>query len=263
LKPFDGNRRRSLISDPPEQPPTSTADTDPPGGNGDSQKRRLLDTHQCALFQNSKDGFNAIALDLKRRSNPDDGGKVMKESSASYHEHGVFSATEEWYNNVQGEYSLSCLHHECSLGLFFAPPGTPTDDYSDATRRRFLEEGMYGRTSLRLQGTTELAYQGPDSDMMVCVENCGAHANEPLSSVAVGVDAEVYEVVNLRGFDNVNNLVEVHGKGDTTNSAKGTKTAKGKKTLLVYTCNLLFTATAYNATCVCVCVYAFMMFHNI
>ena len=210
--------------------------------------RRMQSAQECDLFREGVDSFNIMSLNLERRSNPPD-NKHVKDSSASYHEHGEFQSQEQWFEGISGEYSLSCVHHECKLFLYFRIGPSTNDFFSTTRERRNLlndEGGKDGNdrmmTSLNLQGTTELAFQGPDVDMLVCIENCQVGGST--YNAKIEVDAEHYESINLRNFDNTDRLVQLdsHGKGS---SAKGTKAPKGEKrensgcNLWVY-CSTLF-----------------------
>lgn len=201
-------------------------------GNGRRLDRRLQSPQECHLLREGVDSFTIMSLNLERRSNPPE-NKHVKDSSTSYHEHGEFQAQEQWFEGVSGEYTLSCVHHECKLFFYFGI-GPSTDDFSSTTReRRNLlndEGGKDGNdqimTSLNLQGTTELAFQGPDVEMLVCIENCQVGGST--YNAKIEVDAEHYETINVRNFDNSDNLIKLdsHGKGS---SAKGTKAPKGEK----------------------------------
>jgi len=188
----------------------------------------------CNLFREGEDSFNIISLNLEWRFNPS-GSKHLMDSSSTYHEHGEFQAQEEWFAGISGEYSLSCVHHECKLVFYFGI-GPSTKGFFSTTRdRRELladDNDKDQMTSLYLQGTTELAYQGPDTDMLVCIENCEVEgsAYKAQAELLVGLDAEHNEAINLRTFDNADSLVQLysHGKGKGY-SAKGTKGSKGKK----------------------------------
>ena len=193
--------------------------------------RRMQSAQECNLFREGVDSFNIMSLNLVRRSNPPD-NKHVKDSSASYHEHGEFQSQEQWFEGISGEYSLSCVHHECKLFLYFGIGPSTNDFFSTRERRNLLndEDDKDGNdrmmTSLNLQGTTELAFQGPDVDMLVCIENC--QVGDSTYNAKIEVDAEHYESINLRNFDNTDRLVQLdsHGKGS---SAKGTKAPKGEK----------------------------------
>ena len=192
--------------------------------------RRTQSAQECSLFREGVDSFNIMSLNLERRSNPPD-NKHVKDSSTSHHEHGEFKAQEQWFEGISGEYSLSCVHHECKLFFYFGIG--PSNDFFGTTReRRNLlndEDDKDGNdqmmTSLNLQGTTELAFQGPDVDMLVCIENCEVGGSTYNSQIEL--DIEHYEAIKLRNFDNTDRLVQLdsHGKGS---SAKGTKAPKGK-----------------------------------
>ena len=72
-------------------------------------------------------------------------------------------------------------------------------------------------TSLNLQGTTELAFQGADTDLLACVDNCDAISSN------VDVDAEYLDIL-VRNFDNTDSLVRVDRDKKT---AKNTKRGSG------------------------------------
>ena len=196
--------------------------------------RRMQSDQECSSYREGVDSFNMMSLNLERRSNPPDKTHV-KDSSTSYHEHGKFQAQEQRFEGISGEYSLSCVHHECKLFFYFGIGPSTRNDISSTTRgRRNLVYGENDEdgnnqmmTSLNLQGTTELAFQGQDVDMLVCIENC-EEVEGSTYDANIEVDAEHYETIKLRNFDNTDRLVELdsHGKG---NSAKGTKAPKGKK----------------------------------
>ena len=194
--------------------------------------RRLQSPQECHLLREGVDSFTIMSLNLERRSNPPD-NKYVKDSSTSYHEHGEFQAQEQWFEGISGEYSLSCVHHECKLFFYFGIGPSTNDIFGKTGERRNLlndEDDKDGNdqimTSLNLQGTTELAFQGPDVDMLVCIENCEVGGST--YNAKIEVDAEHYEAINLRNFDNTDRLVQLnsHGKGS---SAKATKAPKGKK----------------------------------
>lgn len=196
--------------------------------------RRLQSPQECPLLREGADSFTIISLNLERRSNPPGKNKHVKDSSTSYHEHGEFQAQEQWFEGISGEYTLSCVHHDCKLFFYFGI-GPSTNDISSTRReRRNLlndeDDNKDGNdqmmTSLNLQGTTELAFQGSDVDMLVCIENCEVGGST--YDAKIEVDAEHYEAINLRNFDNTDRVVQLdsHGKG---NSAKGTKAPKGTK----------------------------------
>ena len=201
---------------------------------GKDHGHRKLNNHRCDMFRKSVDSFNIISLDLERRSNPMENKNVMK-SSSSHHEHGEFSARERWFAGVQGKYSLSCLHHECKLSFHFGISPLNKDSSSTMKRRNLIaaEAENYETTSLFLQGTTELAYQGQSTDMLVCIENCDVMTTDLKGSgpsdSSVKLDAEHIEAINLRAFDNSVSLLQVGvstAKG--TKAPKATKTPKGK-----------------------------------
>ena len=186
-----------------------------------NKDRRLQGAQECNLFREGTDSFTIMSLDLERRSNPPD-TKFIQESGTSYHEHGVFWAQEEWFEGISGEYSLSCVHHECVLSFHFGIGPSTSDSSSTMEKKRTLandEDGGEGdrshqpMTSLSLQGTTELAFQGAHTDLLVCIENCGEMGSTYSSPVAV--DVEHSETINLRNFDNTESLVQLdsHGKG--------------------------------------------------
>ena len=186
-----------------------------------TRDRRMQEAQECNLFREGADSFNIISLNLERRSNPPD-PRYIKESRTSHHEHGVFWAQEQWFEGISGEYSLSCVHHDCILSFHFGIGPSTSDSSSKSGGKRNLVKDEDGRdevhnhqvvTSLNLQGTTELAYQGADTDLLVCIENCGEMGSTYNSQIEV--DAEHYEAINLRNFDNTESLVQLdsHGKG--------------------------------------------------
>ena len=83
-----------------------------------------------------------------------------------------------------------------------------------------------------------MAYQGQDTAMLVCIENCDATAANLKSSgpsgSSVKLDAEHVEAINLRAFDNSVSLLQVGGStAKGTKAPKATKTPKGKSYRLV------------------------------
>jgi hypothetical protein len=166
---------------------------------------RFKSSFECDILCNQNRGkfCKTISLDLKRHHNPSD-NTYIADSTSSYHEHGNFVAQEEWFAGISGEYSLSCVHHECRLSFHFGV-GPSTNEFS---RRPNGEEQI---TSLSLQGTTELAFQGTDTDRLVCIENCGG--DNSTNKVNVEIEAERYETINVRNFDNTGSLVHLSGHG--------------------------------------------------
>jgi len=166
---------------------------------------RFKSSFECDILCNQNRGkfCKTISLDLKRHHNPSD-NTYIADSTSSYHEHGSFVAQEEWFAGISGEYSLSCVHHECRLSFHFGV-GPSTNEFS---RRPNGEEQI---TSLSLQGTTELAFQGTDTDRLVCIENCGG--DNSTNKVNVEIEAERYETINVRNFDNTGSLVHLSGHG--------------------------------------------------
>ena len=234
LKRADDDSRRHLVGG--DANTTNTTD----------DQRRKLDSSSasvCDMFHSGKDYFNIITLDLERQPNPpssNDGaggsGGTLKDSTTTFHEHGSFQAREHWYQGVEGLYSLTCLFHECKMSFFFRID----DDGSTATtaRRELLSDsGQEAEmTSLQLQGTTELAYEGAGADMLVCVENCDVLGSAPVSRYSgVGTDAEFFEeTINVRGFDNTKSVFEL--QQTSAKAAKGTTTtAKAAKGTYAYT----------------------------
>ena len=211
---------------------TATSSTNPLPGN--DHDHRKLNNHRCDMFRKRGESFNIISLDLERLSNPMENKNVMN-SSISYHEHGKFLAKERWFAGVQGEYSLSCLHHECKLSFHFGIGPLNKDSTSTMKRRNLMNAVAenYETTSLFLQGTTELAYQGQATDMLVCIENCDVMVanlkGSGPSGSSVKLDAEHIEAINLRAFDNSVSLLQVGGStAKGTKAPKATKTPKGK-----------------------------------
>ena len=190
-------------------------------------------SRECEIFRAGRKSFNQISFDLKRRENSEtSAGGTIKSTSTSYHQHGTFKAKEEWFNDLGGEYSLSCVHHECLMSLHFRmvpSVGTSKDDNGkcgDGTCGGTTAEsnGKRRMTSLVLQGTTELAYQGDDAKRLVCVENC---ENAASRSSNVETDAEYFErTINDRTFDN--NVVQAHSS-HSTKAPKNAKSAKAQK----------------------------------
>ena len=202
--------------------------------------RRKLDSSSasiCDMFHSGKDYFNIITLDLKRQPNPptsnDDGagsggGGTLKDSTTTFHEHGSFQAREHWYQGVEGLYSLTCLFHECKMSFFFHVDDDGSAASTERNRRRrtrnlLSDSGQEAEmTSLQLQGTTELAYEGAGADRLVCVENCDALGSR---YSGVGTDAEFFEeTIEVRGFDNTKSIVELQ---QTTTKAPKATTSKG------------------------------------
>lgn len=180
-----------------------------------TRHRRMQEAQECNLFREGADSFNIISLNLERRSNPPD-PRYIKESRTSHHEHGVFWAQEQWFEGISGEYSLSCVHHDCILSFHFGIGPSTSDPSSKLGEKRNLVKDEDDRdeihnhqvvTSLNLQGTTELAYQGADTDLLVCIENCGEMGSTYNSQIEA--DAEHYEAINLRNFDNTESLVQL------------------------------------------------------
>ena len=192
----------------------------------DDVQRRLdfptnrTDSHQCDIFHRGKKSFNQISVSMERRSSPVNDRGAVQDTSSSYHHHGTFKAKEDWYDGMTGEYSLSCIHHECTMSLTFGIGGSENCENGSCGTSGSMSafaKGEKGTTSLKLQGTTELAYQGADTSMLVCVENCEDDAGGP----AVNTDAEYVETISVRSFDN--NIVQVHSSHGT----KAPKAAKG------------------------------------
>ena len=175
-------------------------------------------SHECDIFHSGRKSFNQISLELERGANPQ--GSVMS-TSTSYHQHGTFKAREEWFDGLGGQYSIACVHHECLISLHFGTGPSAAAVTGETNGKR-------GATSLTLQGTTELACQGQNTDSLVCVENC-----ENIASVStIDTDAEYVEgTINVRAFDN--NIVQAHSSHGTrapkaAKSAKASKPPKGK-----------------------------------
>ena len=185
-----------------------------------NRDRRMQEAQECNLLREGADSFNILSLNLERRSNPP-ASKYMKKSSTSYHEHGEFKAQEQWFEGISGEYSLACVHHDCQLNLFFGIGPSASGLFSTMKKQRNLlndehdgESNHQMMTSLNLQGTTELAFQGPGTDLLSCIENCGVGGSTYKEDL-IEVDAEYSETINVRNFDNTNSLVQLdsHGKG--------------------------------------------------
>ena len=80
---------------------------------------RSLTTNTCSQLVDAAGGSgNLLSLKLTRGDNE---ATTVQDSSTTYHEHGAFAATAEWYSDVCGDYSISCTHHECLMGLYFVP----------------------------------------------------------------------------------------------------------------------------------------------
>ena len=87
---------------------------------GEDGIHRKLSATTCDLLRSGKHSFSQISLNLRRRSNPPNPDRKVMESSSTLHEHGAFEAREEWFDErVEGEYSLSCIFHECKVFLNF------------------------------------------------------------------------------------------------------------------------------------------------
>jgi hypothetical protein len=174
-------------------------------------------THICDVLHSGKHSFNQISIRLERRSSPtpDGSSAAVKDSSSSYHHHGSFQAKEEWFDGLDGEYSLECIHHECILGLYFGIGASAAADCEADSCDTIYEKGV---TSLKLQGTTELAYQGADPTMLACVENCGGDDGHAV----VDIDTEHAEMMTASQFDS--SAVQVQ----TSHSTEAPKTGKGK-----------------------------------
>ena len=210
-----------------------------------NRDRRMQEAQECKLLREGADSFNIISLNLERRSNPPD-TRYIKESRTSHHEHGVFWAQEQWFEGISGEYSLSCVHHDCILSFHFGIGPSTSDSSSKLGKKRNLVNDEDGRggdhnhqmvTSLNLQGTTELAYQGADTDLLVCIENCGEMGSTYNSQIEV--DSEHYEAINLRNFDNTESLVQLdsHGKGKGKGKGGSETIVENTNECLVLTCS--------------------------
>ena len=166
-----------------------------PGANRLVSAERNLNAASCSRLVDASDGSgNLLSLTLGRGGNDD---TSVQESSSTYHEHGSFASTVEWYEDVCGDYSISCSHHECRLGLYFVP--CKDDDAETTDEGANNDFSNHGFTTLQLQGTTELAFQGATTGLLECVENCDASSNTPNG---VGLDQEFMEGFQLQNFDN-------------------------------------------------------------
>ena len=184
----DGNRRRMTSS-------TGNADI-LVSGTPNTGSRKLVAPF-CDVFRSGDDGFAQISFTLEKRSNHPNPGGSIQDTASSHHEHGMFQARQEWFGEVKGEYSLSCIFHECKMSFFFEVKDGPM-------------------SSLNLQGTTELAYEGVSADMLRCVDHC-----DGIGGDSVQVDSEF---VTVRNFDNTASRVQVDKGGKT---AKNTKQNSG------------------------------------
>ena len=210
-----------------------------------NRDRRMQEAQECKLLREGADSFNIISLNLERRSNPLD-TRYIKESRTSHHEHGVFWAQEQWFEGISGEYSLSCVHHDCILSFHFGIGPSTSDSSSKLGKKRNLVNDEDSRdrdhnhlvvTSLNLQGTTELAYQGADTDLLVCIDNCGEMGSTYNSQIEV--DSEHNEAINLRNFDNTESLIQLdsHGKGKGKGKGGSETIVENTNECLVLTCS--------------------------
>ena len=150
---------------------------------------RSLTTNTCSQLVDAAGGSgNLLSLKLTRGDNE---ATTVQDSSTTYHEHGAFAATAEWYSDVCGDYSISCTHHECLMGLYFVPCKDGDAETTDGGNA-FSNHGF---TSLQLQGTTELAFQGATTSLLECIRNCD-NVNKFGS---VGLDSEFMEIQNFAG----------------------------------------------------------------
>ena len=150
---------------------------------------RSLTTDTCSQLVNAAGGSgNLLSLKLTRGDNE---ATTVQDSSTTYHEHGAFAATAEWHSDVCGDYSISCTHHECLMGLYFVPCKDGDAETTDGGNA-FSNHGF---TSLQLQGTTELAFQGATTSLLECIRNCD-NVNKFGS---VGLDSEFMEIQNFAG----------------------------------------------------------------
>ena len=159
---------------------------------------RSLTTDTCSQLVDATGGSgNLLSLKLTRGDNE---ATTVQDSSKTYHEHGTFAATAEWYSDVCGDYSISCTHHECLMGLYFVPCKDADAETTDGGNA-FSNNGF---TSLQLQGTTELAFQGATTSLLECVRNCD-NVNQ---AGGVGLDAEFMEIQNFAGDDTITVLAK-------------------------------------------------------
>ena len=182
---------------------------------------RSLNADTCSQLVDSSDGSGHL-LSLKLTKGEND-ATTVQETSTTHHEHGTFAATAEWYSDVCGDYSISCTHHECLMGLYFVPCKDADAETTDGGNP-FSTNGF---TSLQLQGTTELAFQGSSTSLLECVENCDS-LNKAFGS-GVGLDQEFMEF-QLGGFDNTVQTLS-HTKSSKAPTTKSTKapTTKSSK----------------------------------
>lgn len=154
---------------------------------------RSLNADTCSQLIDSDGSGHLLSLKLTKGDND---GTTVQDTSSTFHEHGTFVATAEWYSDVCGDYSISCTHHECLMGLYFVPCKDADAETTDGGNA-FSTNGF---TSLQLQGTTELAFQGATTSLLDCVENCDS-LNKAAGS-GVGLDQEFLEGgFQLQQFD--------------------------------------------------------------
>ena len=175
---------------------------------------RSLTADTCSQLVDATGGSgNLLSLKLTRGDNE---ATTVQDSSETYHEHGTFAATAEWYSDVCGDYSISCTHHECLMGLYFVPCKDADAETTDGGNAF----STHGFTSLQLQGTTELAFQGATTSLLECVRNC----NNVNKAAGVGLDAEYYEIQNFSGGE-----VTVLAKSPKAPKAPSAKSPKAPK----------------------------------
>mmetsp|Transcript_14522 Transcript_14522/g.41811 ORF Transcript_14522/g.41811 Transcript_14522/m.41811 type:complete len:480 (-) Transcript_14522:175-1614(-) len=208
----DNDGQRHLAGQQAGDDVDATGDAISGDESGTTNRKEI--SHECVRFQSGKDSFDQMTIVLEEL--PNDGGNVQ-DSSTTHHRHGIFKAKEEWFEGLKGQYSLTCIHHECIMLLLFSSADCEAGACDSSESRNLFANGEKGVTSLKLQGTTELAYQGADIDMLVCVENCDAGGSD------INMDAEFTEVINVRAFDN--HIVQVH-----SSHSKAPKAAKGAGT---------------------------------
>ena len=149
---------------------------------------RSLNADTCSQLVDTSDGSGHL-LSLKLTKGDND-ATTVQDTSSTFHEHGTFAATAEWYSDVCGDYSISCTHHECLMGLYFVPCKDGDAETTDGGNA-FSTNGF---TSLQLQGTTELAFQGATTSLLDCDS-----LNKAAGS-GVGLDQEFMEGFQMEQF---------------------------------------------------------------
>lgn len=194
-----------------------------------AQLSRSLSGDTCDQLVDSANGRGHL-LSLKLTQGGNDSTNVQS-AAKTYHEHGSFAATAEWYSDVCGDYSLSCSHHECLMGLYFVP--CKDDNKYETTDGEANAFSINGFTSLQLQGTTELAFRGATSSLLECVANCDATKYSDGGAGGAGgsvyLDTELFEV---EWFDGTKDQVKAFDASGATVSYTITSHAKGWKDFL-------------------------------